>query len=916
MRASLRLACVCLSLVACGGSNPKPAPTITSIDPDPICSDGTAFTISGTNFDNKATVQVDGADVDASVTDSMHITVTVPQGTLTGGDHAVTVTNPDNKSASGTESGEAKPLMFFVDPNVLSADLTARITVYMSGLTTTIQTISVAQHSDTAPNPNPAVDLTGIAMVTGHPNQAQATVTGGTLTAGTYDVTVDDGVCAATLANGLTIVSAPDITIADVKPPFGDPTLDTAITITTSGYPLTETPRVYLSAGGTATALRAVTWLSATSVQAVVPANVLPAGDYDVIVIDPIDASGGHVGVLAKGFHLIANPPVVTNVTPQSIESATTTPLSVTGSGFATPTAWLQTCTGPAGTVLPATPFQLTVTNAMPTSLTATVTGGTMADGVVCVLRIMDGTPADPNNPCPAGGTCVPYADFSAIAATTNSGNLGAFAGATALPSGRTRLGAVAGHVNAQTRLLYVLGGDDGTEANAKNDVVATQLTVLGDMVGWTAQRNMMTTKRTGAATIRLGQFLYAIGGYDGAAALKSVERARILDPLDVPGVPDIDLTPAAAGVAPGTWVYRITGVRATNYASDPGGETLPSDPLDVTLPDVSSLAGTPLVKVSLSWPAMQNVASYNIYRTSMSGQGAADVQLIGNVAQPATGTTVTFDDTGLATTAQTPLPIGSLGKWHTVGDLNVVRYGAAAAIAHGATTATTDTWYLYVAGGASDPTLATTYDNYEWAKVDITLADGSQTVSTFAYGMETNSTTVMASIGGGRAYLSAYTTDTSVKADIPADTNYVYFGSGMIKGNVNPVAYKGAEVVGKVTTAATSGDMGTLTASLSAATVGGAGAATIAGWLFTLGGWNSGLTISGTSAAELCPTLVGAACTPPAHANWQGGGGGTPTLPRVLLGVIVEAPFLYVLGGSTVSGATDATPSTERTVW
>lgn len=66
----------------------------------------------------------------------------------------------------------------------------------------------------------------------------------------------------------------------------------------------------------------------------------------------------------------------------------------------------------------------------------------------------------------------------------------------------------------------------------------------------------------------------------------------------------------------------------------------------------------------------------------------------------------VTFDDTGLSTTAQTPLPIGSLGKWNAVSSLTTPRYGAAAAIAHGKATATTDTWFLYVAGGAGDTAL------------------------------------------------------------------------------------------------------------------------------------------------------------------------------------------------------------------
>jgi len=120
--------------------------------------------------------------------------------------------------------------------------------------------------------------------------------------------------------------------------------------------------------------------------------------------------------------------------------------------------------------------------------------------------------------------------------------------------------------------------------------------------------------------------------------------------------------------------------------------------------------------------------------------------------------------------------------------------------------------------------------------------------------------------------------------------------------------------VAGSVTAASASGDLGTL-ASILAAPVGAAGAATIAGYLFTLGGWNSGLTIQATNAAALCPT-TGCVSNPPALANWNNGGGGTPNIPRVLLGTVAESPFIYILGGSTNTSATNATTSTERTIW
>ena len=909
-------------LTAAGCSSDKkaePPPTITSIMPNPICSDGSAFVIKGTNFDPNAVVTVDGAAVqDATVTDAMDIMVVVAANTATAGSHTVTVTNPDQKSATGTLTGEAKPLMFFVDPNVLGANMTARMNVYMSGLTTTIQSVSVQLPGSASP----AVALTDVAAVTGHPNQVQATVTAGTLGAGQYDVSVTDGVCTATLQKGLTIVATPDITIASVNPPFGAPDQDTAITVTTSGYALTQTPRVFLTSGGRATALSAVSFQSATSVAAVVPKNALPAGDYDIIVLDPIDASGGHVGVLAKGFHVIAAPPVITSVTPQTVISSQTSALVIAGSGFApgaTPTAWLSECSAPPGVLVPVTPFALpAIAGATPLQLNVTINAGTMAAGVVCVLRIINGTPTSAANPCPAGGTCLPHADFSAVASVNGSGNLGTWIQSSPtstdvrpLPAPRTRLGVVAGHVNTQTRFLYAVGGDDGTEANAQRAVVSTQLSPLGDMLGWTTQRNAMMAPRTGQATIRLGQFLYALGGFDGTATLGSVERARILDPLDVPAVPGIDLTPSATGLATGTWVYRVSGVRAASYASDPNGETLASDPLNVTLPDLASLPATPLVKVTLTWPAMPNAASYNIYRTSAVGQDVTQVQFIASVPQPA-GQTVTFDDTGLPTTTQTPLPIGSLGKWNAVSDLTTPRYGAAAAIAHGVATATTDTWFLYIGGGAGTPALtqASLLDTYEWARVDITVADGSQAVSAFAVAQVGG---VNASIGGGRAFLSAYSADTTIKSNIPVGTTFVYFGSGMDRP-LAALALKSGMVAGSVTPASPTGDLGAL-ATISAAPVGGGGAATIAGFQFTIGGWNSGLAIQNTNSATFCPT-TGCGAAPPLLTTWNNGGGGTPNIARVLLGAVVEAPFLYIFGGSTTSAATSATPSTERTVW
>jgi hypothetical protein len=60
----------------------------------------------------------------------------------------------------------------------------------------------------------------------------------------------------------------------------------------------------------------------------------------------------------------------------------------------------------------------------------------------------------------------------------------------------------------------------------------------------------------------------------------------------------------------------------------------------------------------------------------------------------------------------------------------------------------------------------ATLLDNYEWAKIDITLADGSQAVSAFAIGRNTGKTADQ-SIGGARAFASTYSANDTVKSQI-----------------------------------------------------------------------------------------------------------------------------------------------------
>jgi large repetitive protein len=941
------------AVAACGGSDSSPSPTIASIEPTPICATATSFTIHGSDFQNDATVTIDGAaPASATVGDNATITVAVAATSLSAGMHAVVVTNPDGKTGQGTLTVEAQPLMFFVDPPVVWNGAALKVTLFMSGLQTTVTGATMQLRSDASPNPNPVVTLTGITGVTGHPDQVQAILPEG-LPAGVYDLAVTDGTCTAALASGVTVIDSTDITLTAITPPFGSNTENTAVEIdaATPGDPpfgFTATPRVYLSqhgSAGAATALRAVTYVSPTQITAVVPVTdpPLPPGDYDVIVVDPADSAGKvHVGVLSgsatTGFHVLATPPpVITDVTPQSL--STTGPITITGTGFVTAagTSRSRVTLSCELAGVKSTIDVTTITYTSTTSLSATL-ATVPAAGTVCVVRVSNGDPAD---------LATPYADFSAISFTTASGNLNAWqcskltgacpatAGVVDLHTPRRALQLVEGRVNATTRFLYAIGGDGGTKEGALASVEASKIGLYGEMSAFAPQASAMAEKRTLFGAVRIADFIYVLGGYGGTsttAPLTTVERAQILDPLDVPQTPDLGLTPSATGVAKGTWVYRISAVRAATDPSNPGGETLPSDPLDVIIPDLSAVTPTtPQVSVTLSWPVMPGVASYNVYRTAASGEGTDQVKVIGTVEQPATGTTVTFTDSGAAATGGSPLPIGSLGAWHVVTDGNVAtgaprtltvgRVGGAVVSAHAGVDAGNDVYWLYIAGGAATTptpaagtpaTWSNFADSYEYAKISIDATSKVQTVGAF--------TASSASLGGGRALASAWAVDSHIVPGVPAGTTYVYFGDGAATGTAlgsvtettTPSFTVVAKTAGNTSTmrgmvaSTSSGDLGTLTTVSSEAHPAAASLA-IEHYLFGFGGMSTTLNNQSNSALVNGDFSLGA---------WNANG--TNNLPAglALEGAAVESAFIYLAGGTLAAGGATPTTTVMRTIW
>jgi len=159
-----------------------------------------------------------------------------------------------------------------------------------------------------------------------------------------------------------------------------------------------------------------------------------------------------------------------------------------------------------------------------------------------------------------------------------------------------------------------------------------------------------------------IGRFIYAVGGFDGTAASRSVYRAEILSPLNAPQFNDANyVLDNTSGVAGGLYIYRIAAVMSGTDPNNPSGETLAGDPFPVQVPTLAQ----GFIRVQLFWPAVTNAASYKIFRTQANGVAGSE-RLLATVPHVMGMATQTTTDQGNLTPAgAAPLPVGSTGcRW------------------------------------------------------------------------------------------------------------------------------------------------------------------------------------------------------------------------------------------------------------
>ncbi len=89
-----------------------------------------------------------------------------------------------------------------------------------------------------------------------------------------------------------------------------------------------------------------------------------------------------------------------------------------------------------------------------------------------------------------------------------------------------------------------------------------------------------------------------------------------MLDPTNVPIVEfSLNITDGPSNLTQGITRWQVSAVFGADYSRNPSGESLPSTPVSLNLPDTSGMV------VTLRWAAIPNAVSYIVYR-QQAGQG------------------------------------------------------------------------------------------------------------------------------------------------------------------------------------------------------------------------------------------------------------------------------------------------------
>lgn len=616
-------------------------------------------------------------------------------------------------------------------------------------------------------------------------------------------------------------------------------------------------PEVFLHANGAsstpAVRIEDRELLSAAQFRVSIPAGLAP-GAYDVIAIDP----DGSTGVLSSGLTIVASAaPKISKLVPATAIDQTAQSITLRGTNFgaAAPTV-SATCVDSAGANAGFVPGVA----AAPTSTSVAVTFDFSTLGSDSQCRI-DLTTID--------GLRTSYSNLPILSPSLYClGGSSTITGQTLLQGRRAGV-LLAGPIATEGHRLYMIGGDTGIATGALSSVESTSVDGFGALGAFRQERYALPTALTFSAGVRVGDYLYVVGGNDGTGPTNSAYRSRVLRDQRTPRIIDLEALPAPApgGLGAGLWHYRIAPRFPSNDPDNPDGEGLPGALLSVELPPIAN--GT---QPTLTWNVVAGANDYVVYRTPTAGM-ATMFERLAVVSAPATA----YTDAGAATVlGQTPLPTGSLANWRSLPVLTANREGAGVAAA--ADPVNANRWYVYAIAGKNSPTLALTSD--EFIQVDVGI-DASQSVAA-------SWVSGIASLGQAREHLGVWAMDADDTPLITAPTTYVYSGPGATVAGGAANAVDAAQVQAGGNWIAWDSSPKDVTTS----NVGGA-LAQARECLFLIGG-TSGLPSAGIIKAVVVgppPTLA---------ANSWNTSGTTLQRGRVFAGAAIANGFIFVAGGQS----------------
>ena len=509
---------------------------------------------------------------------------------------------------------------------------------------------------------------------------------------GVYNVTEvnGDGQSSNTLPFAFTVTDLPPPTVTNVQPTSAWTELDQIVTVTGTNFVSTPSVRFQLSSAsdaGVGSFLAAsVAYDSPTQLSAVVPSasDGMPAGQYQLFVDNPDRQEGEWLASGSPGIFYVTTipPPRISAISPTRAPAASTISFVVRGLYFR-PDAhldFLDATTGAVSVTFASGSLAFSCGGATcaagqtADTIAISIPGATFTSGAIYPVRVVN--PADVGSP-PSGFAPNPvdqsdtYYVFEATASSAGHFTAPWLNATSELNVPRWKHGAAVIRDDFDVPYLYVAGGEScpspsvitNGAASCTNPIPTASVEYLpGDLLGQFSSPNglalfpqqlafdasgkplratvSLNVPRRGLQLVRVGQWLYAVGGDDGTLSLSSYERARLLSTNQAPIMDKPSFSTLSGELPFGSWYYEVT-------ARSADGESLASQEAILV-----GISGTAIIR----WSPIAGAVAYEVYRSlAVDGVAGSEELLAWDLPPAPTGQVNQFNDDGAG--PRTPAP-------------------------------------------------------------------------------------------------------------------------------------------------------------------------------------------------------------------------------------------------------------------